>query len=171
MAKLCSEVSLVLQGEPDPARAVGRLNRHLCETGNEERFVTFLLAVIDGESHELTVVNAGHMDPIVRRSDGRVEALAGGADGTPLGTVEGRRYEPVRTVVGPGDVVVLYTDGISDATDAEGRSFGGERLRRAIAQAPGSAASVGEAILAAIGTHDAGQPQFDDMTLVCIERS
>jgi serine phosphatase RsbU (regulator of sigma subunit) len=171
MAKLSSEVGLLLQAETDPARVVGRLNRHLCETGNEERFITFLLALIDPDRHELTVVNAGHMDPIIRRSDGSIEVIGQGVSGTPLGACEGRSYEPVGASIGHGDVIVLYTDGISDAMNSPGNPFGEERLKQAIASAPARAGSVGGAVLSAVRQHVAGHAQFDDMTLLCFGRS
>src|SRR5271157_2763011 len=75
MARLPSEVRLLIQTEPDPARVVDRLNRDLCASRTDERFITFLPVLLDGERHELRVVNAGHMGPMIRRSDGRIEVI------------------------------------------------------------------------------------------------
>jgi sigma-B regulation protein RsbU (phosphoserine phosphatase) len=73
----------------------------------------------------------------------------------------------VKTPLGPGDVVVLYTDGITEAMDADERQFGFPRLQEALASAPGGAPAVGEAILAAVRRHVGGHPPSDDMTLLC----
>jgi phosphoserine phosphatase RsbU/P len=170
-ARLSSQVGWLLQAGGDPARVVARLNDDLCATRTEGRFVTFLLVLLDGERHELTLVNAGHLPPLIRRSGGRVEAIGKGQAGLPLGIDAGQPYEAVRTSLGPEDVVVLYTDGINEAMDREDRQFGFERLREALASAPGGACAVGEAILAAVRRHVAGHPQGDDMTLVCFGRA
>ena len=68
MARFSAEVRLLVQAEPDPVRLLSRLNRSLCEVNAAQRFVTFLLAIVDGERHELTVVNAGHPALLIRRA-------------------------------------------------------------------------------------------------------
>jgi serine phosphatase RsbU (regulator of sigma subunit) len=171
MARLSSEVGLLLQAETDPARVVGQLNDDLCAMRTEGRFITFLLALLDGERHELTVVNAGHMGPLLRRADGQIEVIGEEQAGLPLGVSAGQSFAPVQTPVGPGDVVVLYTDGVSEAMNVEGRQFRLPRLREALALAPSSAPAVGEAILAAVRRHAAGHPQSDDLTLLCFGRA
>jgi serine phosphatase RsbU (regulator of sigma subunit) len=164
-------VGLLLQADPDPARVVGQLNRGLCAARIGDRFITLLLVLVDGDRHEMTVVSAGHMAPLVRRSDGRIEEVGKAEAGLMLGVDAGQSYEPVRASLGPGDVVVLYTDGVTDAEDPDGRWLGSGRLREALASAPGGAPSVGEAILGAVRRHAAGGAQSDDMTLVCFGRA
>src|SRR3954454_10832382 len=93
MARLSSEVRLRLQTEPDPARVVERLNDDLCAGRTGERFITFLLVWLDPLRHELTVVNAGHMGPLVRHSDGRVEMIGEERAGPPLGITGDCVYE------------------------------------------------------------------------------
>jgi serine phosphatase RsbU (regulator of sigma subunit) len=179
MARLSSEVGLLLQTEPDPARVVARLNRSLCTSGANERFITFLLVVLDAGRHELTLVNAGHMPPLIRRSDGRIESIGDDRSGPPLGVMEDHVYEAVTTPVSPGDVAVLYTDGITDAGMTKEKcpagqtqeGFGDERLRSALAAAPGEVGPTGEAVVDAVRRHAAGRPQFDDMTLICFGRT
>jgi phosphoserine phosphatase RsbU/P len=171
MARLSSQVGLLLQAGGDPARVVAQLNDDLCAARTEGRFVTFLLVLLDAERHQLTLANAGHMPPLIRRSEGRIEAVGKGQAGVPLGIDAGQPYEAVRTALGPGDVVVLYTDGINEAMDREDRQFGFERLREALASAPPGTEAVGGAILAAVRRHVAGHSQSDDMTLVCFGRA
>jgi serine phosphatase RsbU (regulator of sigma subunit) len=171
MARLSAEVGLLLQTELDPARVVERLNRNLCQAEMEEMFVTFLLVVIDGVRHELTVVNAGHMGPMIRRSGGQVEVIGEERSGYMLGLEEGTAYVAARTPIGFGDVVVLYTDGVNEAMDNKRRQFGFERLREALIQAPTGATAAGGAILDAVRCHTAGCDQSDDITLLCFGRT
>jgi serine phosphatase RsbU (regulator of sigma subunit) len=171
MARLSSEVRLLLQAEPDPARVVELLNRNLCAGGTAEKFVTFLLMVLDGGRHELTIVNAGHMGPLIRRCDGRIEVVGEEGSGPVLGVVGDQAYHAETTTLGTGDVVVAYTDGVSDATSLDGGRFGVERLRQVLAVAPGGASPVGEAIREAVRRHAAGRDPFDDITLLTFGRS
>lgn len=170
MAKLSAEVRLLLLTEADPSRAVERLNQHLCDTGIQDKFITFLLVLLDGAGHHLTVVNAGHMAPLFRRADGRVEVFGQESNGLALAIDRDRTYAAVRTTLGPGDLVVIYTDGVSDATDPQGRYFGLERLKRVLQDAPPSAAEAGAAILQAVNRYTAGRAPHDDLTLVCFGR-
>jgi serine phosphatase RsbU (regulator of sigma subunit) len=171
MAKLSSEVGLLLQTEPDPSRVVERLNRNLCQAGMAEMFVTFLLVILDGERHELTIINAGHMGPMIRRSDGRIEVIGEEESGTMLGLDETIPYMAARTSIECGDVVVLYTDGVNEALDPGGHQFGFERLREALVRAPSGASAVGKAILDAVRDHAAACDQSDDITLLCFGRT
>jgi sigma-B regulation protein RsbU (phosphoserine phosphatase) len=170
MARLSSEVRLLLQVEPDPARVVERLNRNLCSGGTADKFVTFLLVVLDGERNELAIVNAGHMGPLIRRADGRIEVFGEDQAGPILGVIDGQTYEVAITPIGPGDVVVLYTDGVSEAMDDAGDQFGIERLKRSLAAADPCVSSVGVAILDAVRRHAGAQDQSDDITLLCFGR-
>src|SRR5208337_2944692 len=171
MARLSSEVRLLIQTELDPARVVDRLNRDLCASRTEERFITFLLVLLDGERHELRVVNAGHMGPMIRRSDGRIEAIGEEQSGPPLGIMEDQVYGAMITSINSGDVVLLYTDGVNEALDNEGRLFGIELLKQTLATAPTEVGKVGESILNAVRHHVAGRTQSDDITLLCFGRT
>ena len=171
MARLSSEVRLLIQTELDPARVVDRLNRHLCASRTDERFITFLLVLLEGERHELRVVNAGHMGPMIRRSDGRIEVIGEEQSGPPLGIMEDHVYGAMISSVSPGDVVLLYTDGVNEALDNEGRLFGIERLKQTLATAPTEVGKVGESILNAVRHHVAGRTQSDDITLLCFGRT
>ena len=171
MAQLSSEVRLLIQTELDPARVVDRLNRDLCVSRTDERFITFLLVLLDGERHELMVVNAGHMGPMIRRSDGRIEVIGEEQSGPPLGIMEDQEYEAMITSINSGDVVLLYTDGVNEALDNEERLFGIELLKQTLATAPTEVGKVGESILNAVRHHVAGRTQSDDITLLCFGRT
>jgi serine phosphatase RsbU (regulator of sigma subunit) len=171
MARISAEVRLLLQVEPDPARIVGLINRNLCQHEAAGRFVTFLLIILDARQHRLTIVNAGHMGPLVRRFRGDVEVVGQDRSGLPLGIEDDREYEAMSIRLGSGDVVVLYTDGVTEALSPEGEQFGATHLHKHIALASPSAGSVGTAIKDGLCSHVADRDQFDDITLICFGRS
>jgi serine phosphatase RsbU (regulator of sigma subunit) len=170
-SKLSSEIRLFLQLESDPAAVVSRLNRHLDPGGILDMYITFLLIILDIESHRMTLVNAGHPAPLIRRGDGNLEVFGRESSSLPLAIQLSSEYRAVETGVGEDDVVILYSDGVTDALDATQERFGEEgRLETTILAAPTAPAEVGEAIMKAVRNHAASQPQFDDVTLICFGR-
>ena len=169
-ARLSAEISLFLQDARDPAEVVGRLNRRLVENGVLDMFITFLLVMLDLETHTLYVVNAGHPAPLVRRLDGVVEEVGRETSGLPLAIAADSTYEASVTHLRPGEYVILYTDGVSDAMDVAGERYGEARLRELLARPHPSPREAGEAVARAIHAHAAGRIQFDDVTLVAFGR-
>jgi sigma-B regulation protein RsbU (phosphoserine phosphatase) len=170
MTSLSSEVRHRVRTEADPARVAARLNRHFFEAEILDRFITFLLIIVDARSHRITVVNAGHLAPIVRRASGAIEVIGEEETGPPLGVVLGHQYQSITTELGPGDMVVLFTDGVTEAMNPQNHQFGAEAVRRTLLAAPRSVPEVGEAILKALRGHASGRPQSDDIALVCFGR-
>ena len=156
-----------LRGNLDPNRVVAQLNRPF-DGGVLDMYITFLLAILDVQKHRLTVVNAGHPCPLIIRRDGRLEEFGRKASGLPLGILPDYAYESAETVLEAGETVVLYTDGVTDAMDANGERVGDDAVRAALLKAHPGAASVGEDIVQLIQRHVADRPQFDDITLVCL---
>jgi serine phosphatase RsbU (regulator of sigma subunit) len=170
-ASICPEVRHLARSGIGPAEVLTRVNRHVCGTGVDGRFVTMALTIIDRRSHRMTVVNAGHWDPLVRRAGGAIVALGREAAGLPLGIDAHAVYRPVSVALEPEDLVLLYTDGVTEAMDPDGRAFGEQRLRQALAGAPRGADAVGESVLTALRDHSPGPTQHDDVTIVCLGRS
>ena len=170
MAKLSAEVRTCLLTEHDPVSAMERLNRQLYDDRFPERLITFLLVKLDAEAHRITVVNAGHMNPLIRRASGKIESLGGDEGGPPLAVLEDTPYRAVETTLEVGDVVVLYTDGVTEAMDVRDHCFREEGLEKTMAAAPLGAEAVGEAILQAVRRHASGTLQSDDIGLVCFGR-
>ena len=170
MAKLTAEARMCFLTEPDPVHAVEKLNRQLADARFPERFITFLGTVLDVEANTLTIVNAGHMGPMIRRASGRVEVIGEELGGLPLAYSEETRYRSAQTTLERGDLVVLYTDGVHEAMNPESQIFRTDRLKRTIERAPGSAEEVVNAIVRAIRQHAAGCPQSDDIGIVCFRR-
>jgi sigma-B regulation protein RsbU (phosphoserine phosphatase) len=111
------------------------------------------------------------MGPLIRRAGGRIEVVGQDRSGPPLGVVDDQAYEAVTAKLAPGDVVVLYTDGLTDALSPDGERFGSDRLERCLATVPPGATSVGLAIQSAVRSHTAVRDSFDDLTLICLGRS
>ena len=171
MSSLSSEVRHHVRIEPDPSIVVQQLNRHFLEAEIADSFITFLLILVDARAHRITVVNAGHPAPFIRRASGRVEQVGEEEAGPPLGVVADHVYQVMTTDIEPDDVVLLFTDGVTDSTDAKHRPFGIEAMRRTLAHALPEPLDVVEAILKAVRGHAAGRPQNDDIALVCFGRT
>jgi serine phosphatase RsbU (regulator of sigma subunit) len=133
-----------------------------------DMFVTCFYGVIDPGDMTVGYVNAGHNPPVIARKAGGFDELPAG--GPPLGTVEqdGLRQETCQVQM--GDVLVLYTDGITEAHNDVGEQFGTRRLREVLKNVRGlSAQEVCDRIITAVNTFACGRTQFDDMTLVAVK--
>jgi len=172
MARLSSDVRFSALTSADAADAVTKINESLCAAGVEDRFVTFVLAFLDTESHEMTLANAGHMPPMLFRSaKGEVEAIGEDETGLPLALEADVPYELIHAALEPGDSLVIFTDGISEAMSPAEELYGLERLADLIKATPGSALALGKTILEDVRRHAAGRAQNDDITLVCFGRT
>jgi sigma-B regulation protein RsbU (phosphoserine phosphatase) len=169
-AKLSGEVKMFLRGNATPARVVEQLNHQFDDGGVLDLYITFLLVILDVNEHRLSVVNAGHPCPLIRRSDGRLEEFGRGKSGLPLAIMPDYSYEMVETTLEPGETVILYTDGVTDAMNAAGDRIGDDAFRQSVIQAGAGAEAVGETVVKFIQRHVADRPQFDDITLVCLAR-
>ncbi len=157
MAKLSAEARSLMRSEADPTIVVEKLNDEFSVSDMKDRFITLLLVVIEASSEKLSVVSAGHMGPIIRRANGTVDVIGEETKGPPLAVIAGRRYECVQTRLDKGDVVVLYTDGVSEAANQANQQFGVTRLKQTIISAQPNSRLVGEAILQAVRTHSGGR--------------
>lgn len=169
MAKLSAETRFSLYTEPVPATAITRLNEKLSAL-NIQRFVTFIAVVLDPVKHEATIVNAGHMAPLHRRAAGNIEEPSDQIAGLPLGITDAISYEQVTVPIAPGEVMILYTDGINEAIDASGAFFTIDRMRAQVTKNPSAAPVIGQILVDDVRAFLGKAPQNDDMCLVCIGR-
>ncbi len=169
-AKLSAEMRFCLATETDPAAAVTKLNAVFSQGGWEDRFVTMILMVLEPVSGNVTLVNAGHMPPLVRLGDQSVEMPGSEKAGLPIGVTEEFEYEPYLITLSPGDGLAAFTDGFSEAMNAEEELYGVEQLEARFADPLSSISDLGEHILEDVKRHVAGHPQSDDMCLVCVGR-
>ena len=166
MARVSSAARFCLATEASPAKAVREINRMLVRSGSEERFVTFVVLVIDVERSLMTLVNAGHMPPLLRQPNKSVTEIAGSIVGLPLAVMD-RPYEESVMPLKPGDTVTLYTDGVTEARNPSNEMYGSERLVKAIKNAPPEVEQLGKTVLDDVTRFAAERPQNDDLTIVC----
>jgi sigma-B regulation protein RsbU (phosphoserine phosphatase) len=145
---------------------MARVNRSLCKVTESSRFVTFFYGVYRGGDRRLDYVNAGHLPPILSRgATGEVVRLDAG--GAVLGVLEDAAYTPGSVMIGPGDTLVLFTDGISEATNQAGDEFGEQRLLEVLMNASDLAAvDVASRIRAAARDFRGELDAHDDLTLI-----
>ena len=157
------------QTQPGPAATLAAANVQIVRDNHAMLFVSAFYAVMDAPSGRLTFANAGHNVPIVRRADGRVEEAV--ARGMVLGIMDDMTYDEATTTLAEGDMIVLYTDGITEAMNARGDLFDKERLMAAVHGAsPADARALIDAILAAVRDFTGDTPQADDLTIVTVRR-
>lgn len=171
MAKLSAEARFCLVSETTPAGAIGRLNRIFCGSGWEDRFVTLVLAVLDPVENTVTLVNAGHLPPILRHPKQGVEMLGEEISNLPLGVDHDTCYEQAIYPLGPGDSLTLYTDGITEAMNATGELYGQDRLLKQLAATVDGVNSLGRHLLDDVKKFVGNRSQSDDMCLACFGRN
>ena len=170
MAKLSAETRFCLANDSDLSQAVERLNDRMSNL-DVERFVTFLLVVIDPKADIAHIVNAGHMPPIVRSAaTGEISEPGEEESGLPIAIDTGMEYETVSIPFTKGDIAVMYTDGVNEAMNAADEEFSMVKVRELTKQG-GDAETVNKRIVNAVLEHVGDAPPFDDMCLVIVERT
>jgi len=152
----------------DPAQAIYDANNLIAADATAGMFVTLFYGILDHEKQTITYVNAGHNPPILyRAADGTLVEFEG--TGMALGAQENTPYTSRAFPLAAGDVLVLYTDGITEANNEKGEMYGEDRLHAVITSSAGRAApEILDAILADVKTFSGSAPQYDDITLMVI---
>lgn len=150
-------------------RAVMRkVNSLLHESTERDKFVTMFYGVLDWKNRSLSFSNAGHNPPMLLRADGRVQYLLEG--GVALGVLPDARYEERPVALHPGDVLLLYTDGVSEAELPSGEQFGTERLERCLKRlADGTAHEILKGVVDEVTAYAGEHGVTDDLTLVVVK--
>jgi serine phosphatase RsbU (regulator of sigma subunit) len=169
MAKLSAEARFCLAAETTPAAALTSLNKRICAL-NLHRFVTCVIAVLNPQTHEVTIVNAGHMAPLYRRVNGDVDQPSRETSGPPLGIMPKLEYDQVTVTLVPQESLTMYTDGINEAMNEAGECYSVDRVRQQIKNSNYSPEAIGQTLLEDVRNHMGSHPQDDDMCLVCLWR-
>lgn len=164
--------TLIDEDLPLPALA-RRLNIQVARQAPASRFITLFLASFDCATGRLLFVNAGQNPPLLRRADGAIERLSTG--GIALGMFDGSEYEQGETVLAPGEAIIMYTDGITEAESPDGTPFDEAGLERTLAlhagtYATSAAAELGQAVFDAVSRHRRDQRLADDLTVLVLSR-
>ncbi|PYQ28689.1 MAG: hypothetical protein DMF56_15400 [Acidobacteria bacterium] len=169
MANVQGVIRLLSSLNVPPAEVMSRANALLCRSTPQEKFVTFFYSTLDPSSHALTFCNAGHTPTFHFHRDGIARLVTGGAV---LGMLETFAYRQDSVTLDRGDVVVIYSDGVTDAMDADEREFGEQRLLDVVdGRRDESASSILDTLLEAVRHHQHQQPQYDDITAVVLKRT
>ena len=172
MAALSADVRYCLASEPDLGRAVARINESFLRGGWDDRFATLVVAVLDPRRHTATICNAGHLPCFLRDPSGTVTPVADALGGLPLGMAAADAvFSTCEVRMAARSTLVLFTDGISEALDHAQECYGFERVEAALSAAGPGAVAAGRGILADVAKYTAGQPQSDDICLLCLTRA
>jgi sigma-B regulation protein RsbU (phosphoserine phosphatase) len=168
MAIANATLHTALDLDPAPERVLALLNRTLCRTGGQRTFMSAFYGLLDPATGEMEFVCAGHPFPLLRHQGGWTEEL--GCGGYPLGLRDPVAMTRGTATIAPGDLLLLYTDGLPEALDAQGEAaFGYERIQATL-QLGGTPRQVHDNILHSFDDHAGGEPIRDDLTLVVIGR-
>jgi len=169
MMNLQARVQAMGEAGCHPAALLTRLNASLAATCPQNRFVTLFLGLLDPRSGELAYANAGHNPPLWLRRDGQVVRLT---DGGPVLGILPLSFQQYGCRMEPGEVLLLYSDGVTEALNPEGEEFGEERLTELLTRHRHACADVIlAAVCEAVGQWAAGRPAADDVTVVVVRRT
>ncbi len=169
MALLLAIMRTLVDEGLDGAALLVRLNAQVCRHSPPSRFITLFYARFDSATGRLVYVNAGHTPALVQRRDGTFDRLLGG--GVALGMFEGSRYDAHETVLAPGEQLVLYSDGITEAESPDGRPFEEPGLEAVLrAAGDGTPEAVGRAVIQAVERHAQDFKLADDLTVLLLRR-
>jgi phosphoserine phosphatase RsbU/P len=170
MVDLRARIQVLSAAAADPAGMMATLDRHMEAVCPSSRFVTFFLSVVDPATGAVRYCNAGHNPPFVVRRDGRVERLD--VCGLPLGLMPGGAYQPRECHLGCGDLLVLYSDGVTEALNPEGAEFGDAGLERALlGLRTEDAPAILDGITRSLAEWARGLALADDATLLVAKRT
>ncbi|GEM_PF-177604 len=168
MASLQATLRAVYETQPELAVAAGKVNTVIYRSTSPEKFITLFLAEYDLPGQLLTYVNAGHNFPILTRTSGEQLVLEKG--GLLVGVIENAAYEEGRVKIEPGDVLTIYTDGVTEALNQRDEEFGEERLRSILRDRSYLAArEIRDEIYREVLSFTGDRSQSDDLTLVILK--
>lgn len=171
MARLYSSTRLQLLTSHNPATAISRLNAEIASSGLGHRFITFLCMVLDPKTHQLSVVNAGHLTPILRSRDGTISTFGRDQASLPLGIVPDLVYEEMSIQIAAGDTIVSFTDGATEAMNDQKKIYGRSRLENLVSESKGTIEEILQKITAEVESFTADIASRDDLCLIGIRRS
>lgn len=149
--------------------AVSSVNKYLSENTPANRFVTLFATDLDPQTGEMTFINAGHNPPLLGRADGSIEQLSSG--GFPLGIIPEAEFEVGTIKLNSGDVLVIYSDGVSEANNLAEEEFGLDRLSDVVTRNIKSTASgIRDKVESALSAFTGTAPANDDITLVIVKK-
>jgi serine phosphatase RsbU (regulator of sigma subunit) len=168
MALSRTAVRIVSRWEKTAQSVVNGSNTIFIKDSGSTSFVSVFYAILNGDTRQLTYVNAGHNPPILRRAGGTIEELE--PTGPVIGLVDEPGYRERQVTLSPGDVLVMFTDGVTEAINRNEEMFSDERLRAVVQESHAlTAAEIVSTIQRAVDSFCGNAPQFDDMTIMVLK--
>jgi phosphoserine phosphatase RsbU/P len=173
MVKLSADARACMLTEPDPAMAITKLNSLMNQSGIADRFVTLVAAILDPANHTVTMVNAGHPSPLLHHHANRsiTEAIHNDIVGLPLGVVDGVQYTSCQISLDPGDCILAFTDGVTDAMNVRDLQLETKGVYAAVQGEAYSPRALVEQVVKAVKQFSSGRSQHDDIALVGFGRT
>ena len=169
MASARTLIRATALGGSDPATVLSHANELIVQDNRADTFLTAFYAMLHAPSGRLTYTNAGHNRPLWLRGRSALQELP--ANGTVLGAFDKLALEECVVEIQPGDVLVMYTDGLTEANNAHQEFFGEERVRQVLLeQRAADAQGIARALMEALHTFTGVAAQFDDITLIVLRR-
>ena len=156
-------------GEVSPADILEKVNNQLADADINEMFVTVWLGILTISTGEMVSANAGHEDPFIRSRDGEF-ALKKSPHGLVLGSMKNMKYNNEKIILAPGDLLFMYTDGLAEATNSDGKRWGLDSVTKALNDhKTSSPAELLQEIKTDADAYVGDAKQFDDLTMLAIE--
>jgi sigma-B regulation protein RsbU (phosphoserine phosphatase) len=169
MARISSELRVAALAHVEPVAVLSMMNKATLGHGRPELFFTAIYLTLDVTTGEVLLANAGHPAPYFSAANGSVEAITDGAAGA-IGILEETEFAMTTLTLAHGDSLVLYTDGVVEASDAQGNLYGSERLERCLTATGPSPGQIAEGIIKSVTDHSSHGPLRDDLTLFICHR-
>jgi serine phosphatase RsbU (regulator of sigma subunit) len=169
MASLRAALLAEVSPDYDLGRMASRLSDFVYKSSGPTSFITFFFGEIDQRTTDLRYVNAGHNPPFILSGDGRAHSL--GSSGFPLGMFAGAAYEIRAARLAPGDLAVLFTDGIPEGRNAQGKDYSEDKLMAVVREnRAAAAADICRTVVGDVRGYASGSQPCDDITLVVVKR-
>lgn len=171
MARLYSSSRFQLLTKESIEAAISGLNEEISSSGLGHRFITFLLMLLDPVKHELSLVNAGHLHPLLRKADGKVSTVGRDSSSLPLGIMPEMHYQSMTISIDPGDTIIAFTDGVTEAMNDDRAIYGAERLSKLYSETTGTLESVIQKIVTDVEAFTGEGDSRDDTCLIAFRRA
>jgi sigma-B regulation protein RsbU (phosphoserine phosphatase) len=169
MSSLHASIHAQVAAKASLSEMIAAVNQYLADNTPTNRFVTLFAAELEQQTGILRYINAGHNPPLVGHSDNSVEQL--GSGGFPLGILPNAEYEVGETHLKPGESLVIYSDGVTEANNLKEEEFGIERLTEVVGKnVKSSASGMRDKVESALSAFTQTAPANDDITLVIVKR-
>jgi sigma-B regulation protein RsbU (phosphoserine phosphatase) len=169
MARISGELRVAALAHVDPVAVLTIMNKAVIGRGQPELFFTAIYFTLNVKTGEVVLATAGHNSPYLCHADGSVDIITDGASGA-VGMLEDPSFAATRLFLTNGDSLVLYTDGVVEASDGGGALYGDERLAMCLAGAGTRPQEIADSILRSVEQHVQGSPANDDLTIFICHR-